>query len=271
MTPDRISVLLSFGRVVLTVSVLYIGLLVFMFFVQEKLIFFPQKLSSNHRFSFSAPFEEHLVEVDGAKLSVLTFDKANAKGVILYFHGNAGSLDSWGGIHQDFKDLNFNLVIVDYRGYGKSTGKITSEKQLQADAERLYEFVAKRYGTENVVIYGRSIGTGIASWLAAQHSPKMLILETPYFSLPDLVRHIYPFVPSFLVRYKLRNDRWIQKQPYPVHLFHGTKDNLIPYSSSERLEKLGEHIRLHSISGAGHNNISSFSAYGESLKQVLSF
>lgn len=262
--------LASIARILLGGLVLYVLLMCMMYLFQEKLIFFPQKLAADHTFSFSSSVEEHFLQVSGAKLNVLVFEKAKARGTILYFHGNAGSLDSWGEVYSSFRNLPYNFVIFDYRGYGKSGGKIGSEKQLQADAEALYRFVSDRYPGQEIILYGRSIGTGIASWLAAQHSPKMLILETPYYSLPDMVAQIYPFVPSFLVKYKLRNDVWTQSRNYPIHIFHGDRDQLIPYKCSERLQTRDKNIVLHTVPGAGHNDISNFPFYHKALDKLLS-
>jgi uncharacterized protein len=258
-------------RVCLAVLGVYALVLVLMFFLQEKMIFFPSKLAKSHSYSFSQPFSEHFIQTGDAAINVLAFDKDDARGVIIYFHGNAGDLDSWGDVSADFKDAPYHFLIWDYRGYGKSTGKISSEAQLRADAEHIHEFAKKRYGAGEVIIYGRSIGTGIASWLAAQHPPSLLILESPYFSLVDMVSQIYPFVPSFLVQYKLRNDRWLVGRDYPIHLFHGDKDGIVPYSNSVRLENLASNIVLHTIHNGGHNDLSVFSEYTRQLKPLLSF
>ena len=254
--------------VIIIVSV-YAIVLLFLYFAQEKLIFFPDKLDAQHRFSFAASFEEVWVENEGVRLHSLLFTKKESKGVILYFHGNAGSLNSWGGIYEDFQRFPYDLWIVDYRGYGKSEGLIQSEEQLHTDAEAVYQAVMKRYQEKEFLIYGRSIGTGVASQLAAKHPPKMLLLETPYYNFPDLVGTIYPFVPSLLVKYKLGNDQHVKDAPYPIYLFHGDQDELIPHNSSERLAKLESNITLHTIEGAGHNNISGFRVYHQILSRIF--
>ena len=257
-------------RMVVTGVVLYTVVLALMFFLQERLIFFPSKLPQSHVFKFRAAFTEHFVDVGDANINILAFEKEAAKGVILYFHGNAGDLDSWGEVYRDFEKYPYHLLVVDYRGYGKSTGKISSEAQLQSDAEKIYDFAKAKYGAGNVIIYGRSIGTGIASWLAAQHPPSLLVLETAYVSLPAMVGEIYPFAPKFLVRYKLDNKRWTNDSSYPVHLIHGTRDEIVPYSHSVRLQKSNSKLQLHTIENGQHNNLSAYPEYANALKEVFS-
>ena len=258
--------LLAVGAIPL---LLYCSLLLFMYWFQERLIFVPTRLSSDFTFNFRLPFEEHSVEVGDATLNVLCFHKSNAEGTIIYFHGNAGALNTWGDVAYDFERFPYNLVVFDYRGYGKSTGVVSSEEQLRIDAERIYNFVDERFGSGKRVIVGRSLGTGIASWLATRYPPEILVLETPYETLPDLVKIIYPFVPRLLVKYELANRKWIQDVSYPVHLIHGDRDDLIPHRCSEKLANLGNHIHLHIIRDAAHNNITEFSRYHVVLDRVF--
>ena len=249
--------------------ILLVAVFLLLYFLQEKIIFFPTKLSNDHKYSFNIPFEELTLDSDSEKINSILFTKTANKGVVLYLHGNAGNLDSWAYVFQDFQDTPYDFWIVDYRGYGKSTGSIQSEDDLHRDAEALYQAALQRYKGKDIIIYGRSIGSGVAAKLAKNHPPKMLFLETPYYNFPDLVHSMYPFLPDFLIRYKLRTDQYIAKTEYPVHLFHGTKDELIPYTSSIRLAELSGKITLHTIKGAGHNNISSAPIFKKRLLSIL--
>ena len=242
--------------------------------LQVKMIFVPQKLSPHYRFNFSHPFQEHWIHLDGAKINALHFEQKNhtAKGLVIYFHGNAGSLEGWGDVSHDFLPMQYDSFIIDYRGYGKSTGNISSESQLFSDAEMIYQYIQKNFGDRyqgQFVLYGRSIGTGVASWLARKINPHMLILETPYIDLPSLVQEIYPFIPKFMVRFTLSNDQHLQNTRYPVHIFHGTADALIPYQHGVYLSTLSDHIELHTIVGGTHNDLPTHQNYHEILKQIL--
>jgi uncharacterized protein len=267
-TSNRMMTKIMLGLVVGALLIYSVGLFV-LYRYQERLIFVPTRLPEHQQFSFSRPHQEVFVDVSGARLNGLVFEQPNAVGTILYFHGNAGALDTWGDVGEDFSPYPYNLVVFDYRGYGKSTGAIDSELQLHQDALALYEFARSRFEVDRFVIVGRSIGTGIAARLAAQHPPEKLILETPYFSLPDLVKTIYPIVPSSLLRYRLNTARWIRDLAMPIHLIHGDLDPLIPFKSSERLVALNSNAKLHTIHGAVHNNISEFDSYHQSLAIIF--
>ena len=246
-----------------------VGVFLLLYFQQEKIIFFPTKLPNDYKYRFNSPFEEVILQSGGEEISSILFTKPDSKGVLLYLHGNAGNLSSWAYVYEDFQHAPYDFWIIDYRGYGKSTGSIQSEADLHADAEALYQAALERYEGKEFIIYGRSIGSGVAAKLAKMHPPKMLLLETPYYNFPDLVKSIYPFLPKFLIRYQLSTDQYIAKTKYPVHLFHGTKDELIPYTSSVRLAELSDKITLHTVEGAGHNNISDFPIFRERLLSIL--
>jgi len=236
---------------------------------QERLIFHPERLKKDHTFSFPVPFEERWIANGDINLHTIRFPKANSLGVILYFHGNAGSLNSWGHIYADFAFAPYDLWILDYRGFGKSQGTISGENSLHEDALLFHQAARTLYGDKDIILYGRSIGTGVAAKLAATHPPRMLILETPYFNFVDLVGQIAPWAPKSLLRYRLMTNTYIVDQPFPIHLFHGDRDVLIPASSSDRLSQLGSDIHYHRIDGAGHNNLSALPQYHQELKNLL--
>lgn len=234
------------------------------------MIFIPTKLENNFKFNFDAPFEEHFIEVnDDVKLNALHFKRPNPNGSILYLHGNAGDLSSWGSVALDFLNHNYEVLIIDYRGYGKSEGSIKSEEQLYNDAQKAYDYAVNKLGFRNVTLFGRSIGTGISSWLAMNNDIDKLILETPYFSFKDLVGHIMPIAPKFVIKYELDNAKHFEKIKAPIYLIHGTTDELIPFNSSLRLKEKFPHIRLFPIENGHHNDLSSFVEYQNALRDIL--
>jgi len=237
---------------------------------QERLIFYPEVLAPDFTFTFPGRFEEIALPCDGAVIFALYFKIDHPKGVVLYFHGNAGSLRSWGAVAHTFVERGYDVLMPDYRTYGKSSGHIASEQMLHDDAAVAYQYLLPHYPEDQIVVYGRSIGSGIATYLAKSHRPRMLILETPYFSLKEIVRQHYPFVPGGLLKYPLRTDLWIGDVACPVYLFHGTSDDLIPHDASERLAALvrTEH-QLITIVGGGHNDLGNFEQYGQQLDRIL--
>ena len=241
---------------------------------QESLIFYPEILPPGYSFAFSGPFEEVTVPVDAATLHALLFKVKNPHGVVLYWHGNAGSLSSWGAVATDFTSRGYDIMIPDYRGFGKSSGKITGEKQLLDDGLAVYRLLIKTWPEDRIIVYGRSIGTGVATYVAQSGKPRMLILESPFLNLNALASYHYPYLPrailSRFLRYPLRNDLWIGDVACPVYIFHGTKDNIIPFDHSVRLEKLiRTSRRLIRIEGGGHNNLSDFGTFDRELGLLL--
>jgi alpha-beta hydrolase superfamily lysophospholipase len=152
----------------------------FLYFIQEKLIFHPGKLAKTYKFDFEHNFEERYIPAaDGTVLHGLLFKADSSNGLIFYLHGNAGSAASWGSVAKTYTNLNYDVFIVDYRGYGKSEGAINGEAQLAEDIQAAYDELKKQYAENIIVVLGYSIGTGPASRLASTNSPKLLILQAP--------------------------------------------------------------------------------------------
>lgn len=244
-----------------------------LFILQEHLIFIPDKLPASYTFEFPATsFEEVQLQSGAVTLSALHFKAAQPKGVVLYFHGNAGSLRSWGGIAPIFTRRNYDLFMLDYRGYGKSTGQLNSEADLHTDARIAYGYLRQHYAANQIIIFGRSLGSGVASHLAADVPARLLILETPYTSLEAVVASHAPFIPiSMLFKYPLHTDAWIGQVRCPVVIFHGTADTTVPYDHSTRLLQLihAQHTLI-TLPGGGHGNLSSFPAYQQQMIAILS-
>ena len=256
---------------ILIVPAVLIGLGYAVYMFQEHLIFHPEKLSDKYKFVFDIPFEELTYETDdGNTISALLFKAEKSKGVIYYHHGNAGSLESWGIKAIDFISNGYDVLIYDYRGYGKSTGKIKNEKMLYSDAVMIYKKLLYDYKEREIVIYGTSLGTGIAAKLANDNHPSKLILETPYYNFYDVSKFHYPYLPnSILLHYQFRTNKFLPKIVSPVYLFHGTEDETVPYNSSVRLEKLSDNITLFTIKDGSHNNLNTFHDYHKHLADVL--
>ena len=242
---------------------------------QEKIIFRNTKIDGNYKFQFKRNFEEIWFHPEaGVKLNALYFktDSSRRKGLILYFHGNADDLRRWGKYAEDFTKSNYDILMMDYRQFGKSTGEM-SEKAFHSDARYIYEWAKKRFPENEIIIYGRSLGTGIATRLASETNPKMLLLETPYYSLIDVGMSYLPIIPfDFLLRYKMRTDLFIKQVSCPIHLFHGLKDEIVPYKSSLKLatllNKKPSEI-LTTIPNGKHKNLGEFREYQVALEKIL--
>ncbi len=239
---------------------------------QESLIFFPQKLKTDYKFNFSQKFEERYFEMtDGSKLHSLLFKSDSNNGLVFYLHGNAGSLAGWGNVAIPFVNLGYDVLIPDYRGYGKSEGTITSEKELIDDIKTIYSKLLNEYEKNSIVIVGYSLGTGLAANIASKNNPKLLILKAPYYNFEELRKQYYPFVPPFLLKYKFETNKYISSVKCRTILFHGDIDSLIPLKHSKLLKKLViNNSELIILKNQSHNGISNNEMYKSELMNILS-
>jgi pimeloyl-ACP methyl ester carboxylesterase len=241
------------------------------YLVQERFIFKPEKLKEDFEFKYDAPFREvSFVPEPGVKISGIHFNVQNPHGLIIYFHGNTRSIKGWGKYAKDFYRFGYDVLLVDYRGFGKSIGK-RSETAMINDMQFVYEEMLVRFPEDHILVYGRSMGSGFATKLAADNHPRYLILDAPYYSFRKAVERFLPFLPMKLVlRFHLRTDRWIKNVKCHTYILHGTKDFLIPIKQSENLQQLNPiRITLIRITGGGHNNLPSFPEYHNFIRDIL--
>ena len=249
----------------------YLALALIVYFVQERFIFKPEKLPQDFEYKYAVPFEELFFDVaEGIRINGLHFYCPNPKGLILYFHGNSRSIKGWAKHAKDFYRYQYDVVLVDYRVFGKSTGK-RSEKDMHNDMQFVYESLLKKHAENYILVYGRSLGSGFAVKIAADNSPRYLILDAPYFSFIKVAERFTPFLPhKWLLRYHLHTDQWIRKVNCHTYILHGTRDRLIPIRHSEKLQMLNPRmITLIRIHGGGHNNLPSFPEYHNFIRDIL--
>ena len=245
-----------------------LGLFGIVYLRQERLIFFPEPLPPDY--SFTMPQVEHVtVSVDGATLSALHLQLPQPKGVVFFLHGNAGNLNDWFVDLPAYRRANFDLFMIDYRGYGKSSGRIQSEAQLHADVATAWEHVAARYRDLRKVVYGRSLGSALAARLSARIQPDLTILVSPYWSMAELARLHYPLLPAFLLRYPLMTFQDIGRIEHPLLLIHGDQDRLIPFEHSVRLQAIAGGSELARITGAAHGDVHDFEPYKKAIFDAL--
>jgi pimeloyl-ACP methyl ester carboxylesterase len=247
----------------------YLALLGLVWWGQERLIFLPSKLSVEHRFDFGADVHETWVEVPGARLNALHLRNRESRGVVFYLHGNAGNLDSWFSNVDFYRRLNIDLFMFDYRGYGKSSGRIDSQAQLEADVRAAWAAIAPRYAGRKRVVAGRSLGSGLAAGLAAELQPELTLLISPYLSMAALAAEHYRWVPQALLRYPLRTDEALARVRSPILLVHGDFDDVIAPWHSEQLQRLAPHAERVVVGGAGHNDLQMMPGYLDAIAARL--
>jgi len=248
-------------------------LLVLLYFVQDRFIFKPEKLKQDFLFKFDVPFKELFFDIGpGVRINGLHFYRKDPLGLILYLHGNTRSIKGWSKYAKDFYRYGYDVVLTDYRGFGKSTGK-RSEADLLSDMQVVYQHLAAQYSEHHILVYGRSLGSGFACKIASENKPRYLILDSPYYNFLKVVRRFLPLLPlQWVLRYHLRTDKWIRHVNCHTYIIHGTRDWLIPIRHSEALQKISPNkITLIRIEGGGHNNLTSFPEYHNFIRDILQY
>ena len=237
---------------------------------QERLLFHPEPLPAGFDFAAILPpgqtFETIPVRVPGATLSAILLRQQSSRGLVFYLHGNSGNLATWLGNAAFYRALGYDLFLLDYRGFGQSSGVIDGEAQLHDDVRAAWQRVAPAYAGRPIVVIGRSLGSGLAVQLAHDVRPDLLVLVTPYASLSRLAAEHMPYVPSALLRYPLASDRIIGDVRSPVLIFHGDRDEVIDVAHAHSLLALAAaDAELVEVAGASHTDIQTFAAYRDRL------
>ena len=254
---------------------IYGGLCLFLYFSQENFIFFPAPLSPKE----IALIDQHFT---GSALEIQTHDGKTLRGwhlkskrpeqdpLILYYGGNAeevsANLLDWGKIP------NASILYLNYRGYGGSTGK-PGEKELVADGLQVYDYVTKELGyrPDQIVLMGRSLGSGVAIQVAGRRSVRGLILITPFDSLQAVAQKAYPIFPvGLFLRHPFRSDQWAEKIDRPLLALIAQQDSVIPNINSQYLLKKWQGPnRSVVIPGADHNDLHEKGLYWSSINEFL--
>ncbi len=235
-----------------------------LYFIQDDIIFRPQAIPPGTKFRFG---QEVNIPVDeGVNLHALYHQVENAKGVVLYLHGNRGNARRCQRQAEMFSGYGYNVLLLDYRGFGKSDGEISSIDELYSDVQKVYDFLKKEFDESKIILAGYSLGTGMASYLAAFNKPQRLIMIAPYVSIADLKNRIFPLIPNFLIKYPLDNDKHLSLLSCPVNLLHGTEDEVIPYNSSEVLaQTYPNKTKLTTLTKTGHRR----AIFHDSIRKIL--
>lgn len=246
-----------------------------LYFFQDKLFLHPVSLPSDYKFLFKVPFEELQVRYDNETMfDIVKFKSTNdsvKRGAVIYCHGNMENINHYASAANNFTKLGYEVWMMDYPKFGKSTGTL-NEEMLYTEALQVYKMVRSAgYTPDSIILYGRSLGTGVATQLASIRDCKRLILESPYYSVANVAAHycwMYPV--DWMVNYKIPTYEYLQKVIAPVTIFHGTDDDTIPFSNSQKLKpflKVGD--ELIPINGGNHNNLNDFPLMKKKLDSVL--
>jgi fermentation-respiration switch protein FrsA (DUF1100 family) len=246
----------------------YLGLLVLMYVAQRGLMYFPETFRTAPAEAGLPQAEEVMLDTpDGARVVVWHIPPRDSGPVWLYFHGNGGALRYRVDRFRDLTAQGEGLVALSYRGYAGSSGR-PNEAGLIADARAAYDFAAKRYGADRIVLWGESLGSGVALPLAAERPVARIVLEAPFLSAVDIAAGVYPFLPvRMLMKDQFRSDLRVAKVTAPVLVLHGDRDGVVPIASGQALyELITAPKRFVRFPGGGHENLGSFGAVAEARK-----
>lgn len=249
-------------KVLTAVLVLCGGFVALMYFTQRSLMYHPYKFrTAPAEAGFAAAEEIVLDTADGERVIAWHVPPRDGKPLVLYFHGNGGSI---AGRINRFRAITADgtgLLALSYRGYGGSTGSPT-EVGLLADAAAAYGFATARVPAERIVLWGESLGTGVAVALAAERKVKALVLEAPFTSAADVGAAVYWFLPvRLLMKDQFRSDQRIGNITVPVLILHGGRDRVVPMAFGERLYALAnEPKRLVRFPDGGHSDLDAHGA-----------
>ncbi len=258
-------------RFIITLVLVYVFGGIVLYFMQDKILFHPKPLARDYHFSFAQPFEEvNLPYKENDNLNLIRFRPPDKpKGIVLFFHGNMNNVEHYKKYPEFFLSNQYELWMIDYPGFGKTTGKL-NENVLYDQALIMYHLAVGNVSGDSIIIYGKSMGTGIASYVASERKCRRLILETPYYSIPALARHYFPFYPtSRMIKFDLPVYKHLQKTKTSITILHGTKDEIIPFSQSIQLKKEFPEAELVTIQNGKHNNLARFDRFRKKMDSVL--
>jgi len=260
-------------RVIIVITLIYCSIGIALYHLQEKFLFHPVTLPDNYQFKFQVPFKEVNIPMNKTDtlnlIQFLPVDSA-AKGVVLYFHGNSDNVIRYEKNAEIFTKNGYEVWIPDYPTYGKTTGELT-EENIYKQAKEVYKLAHSKFPSDSIFVYGKSLGTGVASYIAAKEKCAALILETPYYSIPSLFSTYAPIYPTGrMSHFKFPVGEYLEEVTEPVLIFSGTSDKVIPFRNAAKLKKvLKPRDEFITIENGAHNNVTSFPIYQEKIDSMF--
>jgi uncharacterized protein len=260
-------------RVIIVITLIYCSIGIALYHLQEKFLFHPVTLPQNFQFKFDVPFKEVNIPMNKTDtVNMVQFLPVDSipKGVVLYFHGNSDNLIRYEKSAEIFTKKGYEVWIPDYPTYGKTTGELT-EENMYRQAKEVYKLAHSKFSSDSIFVYGKSLGTGVASYIAAKEKCAALILETPFYSIPSLFSTYAPIYPtSRMSHFKFPVGEYLEEVTEPVLIFSGTSDKVIPYRNAAKLKKaLKPGDEFITIKNGAHNNVTSFPIFQEKMDSVF--
>lgn len=270
--------MISIWKLLLVAIGIYLALISYVYFIQKSMIFYPnmpgRDLIATPE-NIALDFENvEFIAADNIRLHGWFIPYEKAKGTVLFFHGNAGNISHRLESIAIFHRLGLNVFIIDYRGYGQSEGKIT-ERGTYLDAEAAWNYLIHNRGIneKQIIIFGRSLGASIASWLASKHTPAALIIESGFTSVTSMAQRFYPFLPvRWLLHFKYDTRLYVKHISCPVLVAHSRDDEIIPFQEGREIFAAAPERKQFLEMRGGHNDgfLVSGSSYIEGLGEFIS-
>lgn len=258
---------------------IYCVLVMLMFFFQGRLVHvpnFPSRELTATPIQIGLDYQSvSFTAEDGVELHGWFLPAQKPRKTLLFFHGNAGNISHRLTSLAIFNSLDLNILIFDYRGYGRSAGK-PSEEGLYRDAQAALSYLQTKRGISlaETIFFGRSLGGAVATWLASHHPPHAVIIESGFTSIPDLGAELYPFIPvRFLARLRYDTKKHLQSLCSPLLIIHSINDEVVPFSHGQALfQEVQTPKRFLQIDG-DHNSgyLTSGQKYVDAIKAFLDF
>lgn len=250
--------------------IIYVSICGYMYFKQEEFIFLPEKIESNTPLTIDLPHQELFFYSKGAKLNGFYAKVAHPKGLIFFLHGNKGNLNDQEQAARFYTSLGYDFFSFDYRGYGKSTGNITSEEQFFFDVRTAYSYCLNDYEEKDITIVGYSLGTGPASFLASKVNAPKLLLIAPYYSLKKMTLHRYKVIPTFLVKYPFDTYAHLERSKQQKLIVHGDLDAVLPFEAGKELTNhMRKGDRFVRLPGQGHDDLEKNPFFRKTIRHFL--
>ncbi len=243
-------------NLLIVLAVAYLGVVLLVYFGQPRLVYFPEKQLSITPEAIGLDYTSvNIATSDGETLHGWWMSVPDAKGTVLFFHGNAGNISHRINYLEMFKRLGYNTLLFDYRGYGQSSG-VPSESGTYLDAQAAWRYLTETRGIApaQIVLFGESLGGAVAAWLAVQEKPGLLALASTFTSVPDLAAEIYPFLPvRWISRFDYDTRKSLQSVTCPVFIAHSPQDEIIPFEHGQQLFQAAPEPKQFLELEGGHN------------------
>ncbi|MEO8820166.1 MAG: alpha/beta hydrolase [Ginsengibacter sp.] len=260
-------------RFTILFTLIYSSVGIALYHLQDKFLFHPESLPKDFQFKFNIPFKEvNIAMTEADTLNLVQFFPPDSlpKGVVIYFHGNSGNVIHYSKYVSNFTKNGYEVWIPDYPTFGKTNGALT-EKNMYNQAKEVYKLANSKFPADSIIVYGKSLGSGVASYIAAKEKCKRLILETSFYSIPSLFSHYAPIYPTGrMSTFKFPVGEYLEDVKAPVTIFHGTKDETIPYQNAAKLKSvLKPGDEFITIENGTHHNLDNFPLFHHKLDSLL--